>query len=338
MDIGGTEKQLLHFIKKVKKFYDIKVFSFSGGSLEKEFKKQGINLKCGNNKFTSIFQLMLFLILNKTDVYHFFLPKSYIIAGILTFLSKKKKIMSRRSLNNYHRKYFYISLIIERLLHKKMDKILTNTVSIKKQLVSSEGVESNKIKVIPNLLITQIRKILPKKARKSKRKIFGYVANFIPYKNHLLLIEICSLIRTKKDWNLYLIGSDVDGYKKNLRKKVREFGLENKIYFFNETTNISNFYDKIDFAVSASSEEGSSNFLLESISYGLPIIAFDVGGNFEFFEENGFLISPFDKLLMRNSIEYMINNDIRIFSKNSIKVCNRTFNNEINLRTQCSFY
>ena len=324
LNVGGTEEQLLYFIKKVKKKFDIKIFSFSGGSLENEFRDQGVVLKCGKNKFLSIFQLIYFLISNPTDVYHFFLPKSYIIGATLTFFSKKKKIMSRRSLNNYHRKYFFISLIIEKFLHQKMDKILTNTISIKKQLITTEGVKSNKIKVIPNLLIKKNKNSLRKKLNKSKIRKFGYVANFIPYKNHLLLIQICSLIKATTDWIL--------------KKKVKALGLEKKIYFFNQTRNISEFYNKIDFSVSSSSEEGSSNFLLESITFGLPIIAFNVGGNFEFFQNNGFLIPTFDKISMKNAIEHMINNDLKIYSKNSIKVCNNKFNNKKNFQILSSQY
>ena len=338
LNVGGTEEQLLYFIKKVKKKFDIKIFSFSGGSLENEFRDQGVVLKCGKNKFLSIFQLIYFLISNPTDVYHFFLPKSYIIGATLPFFSKKKKIMSRRSLNNYHRKYFFISLIIEKFLHQKMDKILTNTISIKKQLITTEGVKSNKIKVIPNLLIKKNKNSLRKKLNKSKIRKFGYVANFIPYKNHLLLIQICSLIKANKDWKLYLIGSDNNGYKNILKKKVKALGLEKKIYFFNQTRNISEFYNKIDFSVSSSSEEGSSNFLLESITFGLPIIAFNVGGNFEFFQNNGFLIPTFDKISMKNAIEHMINNDLKIYSKNSIKVCNNKFNNKKNFQILSSQY
>ena len=102
-----------------------------------------------------------------------------------------------------------------------MDKILTNTISIKKQLITIEGVKSNKIKVIPNLLIKKNKNSLRKKLNKSKIRKFGYVANFIPYKNHLLLIQICSLIKANKDWKLYLIGSDNNGYKNILKKKVK---------------------------------------------------------------------------------------------------------------------
>ena len=137
----------------IRKNYKVEVFSFLGGSLETNYRELGVSVRCGTNKFLSIIEFIFFLITNKTDIYHFFLPKSYLIGGFLTFFSKKKKIMSRRSLNNYHRKYLFISLFLERILHKRMNIILTNTVSIKKQLVMEEGVPNKKVKVIPNFLL-----------------------------------------------------------------------------------------------------------------------------------------------------------------------------------------
>tara|TARA_B100000989_G_scaffold286838_1_gene255897 strand:+ start:2092 stop:3105 length:1014 start_codon:yes stop_codon:yes gene_type:complete len=337
LNIGGTEKQLLCLIKMIRKNYNVEVFSFLGGSLENNYRELGVSVRCGTNKFFSVIELIFFLITNKTDIYHFFLPKSYLIGGFLTFFSKKKKIMSRRSLNHYHKKYLFISLFLERILHKRMNIILTNTASIKKQLVMEEGVPSEKVNVIPNFLpkmnVFNHKKKIPKSFY-----VFGYVANFIPYKNHLMLLDICSMIKTKKKWKLFLVGSDVNGFKSIVENRVRTLGLEKKIIFFDEKKDIQKFYKKIDFAVSASSEEGSSNFLLESISSGLPIIAYDVGGNFEFFKDNGFLIPAFDKVLMKEAIESMLDMNINTLKKNSLKICKKYFDNSKTLKMYSSFY
>ena len=106
-EIGGTEKQLLELINLIKNKYEISIFSFSDGTLHNDFLKLKINIKVNKIFGFGLLSLIFFLIKNKTDIYHFFLPKSYILGGVLTFFSKKKKIMSRRSLNNYHKKYFY---------------------------------------------------------------------------------------------------------------------------------------------------------------------------------------------------------------------------------------
>ena len=58
--------------------------------------------------------------------------------------------MSRRSLNNYHAKYMFLSKYVEQILHKKMNKILVNSSAIKEELINLENVPSSKITVIPN--------------------------------------------------------------------------------------------------------------------------------------------------------------------------------------------
>ncbi len=291
----------------------------------------------GKNKFFSIFRFIFFLIVNKTDIYHFFLPKSYILGGLLTILSKKKKIMSRRSLNKYHKKYFFISLLIEKILHTHMDLILTNSTAIKDQLVNREGVRNNKIKVIPNF-ITSLN--IKKKKLKNKSKFikFGYVANFIPYKNHLNLLSICSKIDTNKKWKLLLVGSDVNGYRNIVKKEIFKLGLSENVLLIDPKREIDKFYNEIDFSVSTSSEEGSSNFLLESIFHGLPIIAFDVGGNKDFFDKNGFLVPACDNSIMKKKIECMLTSKLDKFKENSLKVCKSKFNNKKNLKLYISSY
>ena len=92
MEIGGTEKQFLSLIKFIEKKYNISIFSFETGQLEKQFLEYNINLKICKYPGFRIFSLILFLLTNKADIYHFFLPKSYIIGAILTFFSKKKKL------------------------------------------------------------------------------------------------------------------------------------------------------------------------------------------------------------------------------------------------------
>ena len=91
------------------------------------------------------------------------------------------------------------------------------------------------------------------------------MANFIPYKGHKKLIKICSKIVTKKKWKLFLIGEDRENYKKKLVEYIHNSNSKKNVIFFNPSIRMHDFYKAADFAVSSSTEEGSSNFLLESI-------------------------------------------------------------------------
>ena len=90
LEIGGTEKQFLQLIKFIQNKYTISIFSFSSGQLEEKFLRLNVKLKTCNYPGFRIFNLILFLLKNKADIYHFFLPKSYIVGGLLTYFLNKK--------------------------------------------------------------------------------------------------------------------------------------------------------------------------------------------------------------------------------------------------------
>ena len=69
---GGTEIQILNLIKKVKKIYDLTLFSFENGNMLEDFKKQKIKIYIGGKSF-GIIKFIFFLIFNRTNIYHFFL-------------------------------------------------------------------------------------------------------------------------------------------------------------------------------------------------------------------------------------------------------------------------
>ena len=298
LNVGGTEKHLLELIRFLKKYYVINIFCFKDGKLRTLFEEQKISLNFPKNNIFSIFYFINFLFNNKTDLYHFFLPKSYILGGIFTIFSKKKKVMSRRSLNYYHEKYINLSLYIEKFLHKRMDLILTNSSLAKKQLINDENVDQNKIMLIKNFFRpkTKNKSTFEMFNIKKSDVVFAIIANLIPYKGHIDLIQSCAKIDHDK-WKLLIIGEDRNNYKDILEREIKNYKLENKIFFTGFIYNVSDYLLGIDFIVNVSSEEGSSNSLLEGLASGLPIIAYDIESNKEFVEDkkNGFLVSYGDK-------------------------------------------
>lgn len=296
LDGGGTENHLLQIVTFLKKKYSIGVFSFSSGRLLSLFNKEKVSVTIPKGNENSIICLIKYLLKNDTDCYHFFLPKSYLIAGFLTFFSVKKKVMSRRSLNYYHKKYFYISLFLEKYLHRKMDVLLTNSNQVREQLIKKEKVPENKVRLIKNLYIEKKKQKIRAKYKFDKKKIvFAIVANLIPYKGHRDLIKACNDI-LRKDWRLLIIGEDRKNYKRTLEKDVKKFDLQNNIIFTGFLENAESYLNDLDFVVNVSEEEGSSNAILQSLANGLPILAYDIDSNKELVRhnKNGFLVKKGD--------------------------------------------
>ncbi len=120
-----------------------------------------------------------------------------------------------------------------------------------------------------------------------------------------------------------MIGNSKNSLGKEVKERIKDLKLGKKIKILQGKSNIDSFYKKIDFAISVSEEEGSSNFLLESISNGLPILAFNVGGNKEFFNNNGKLIKKNDFKKFQDCLEKMID------CKNSLTLKKKSYRHSL---------
>ena len=69
-------------------------------------------------------------------------------------------------------------------------------------------------------------------------------------------------------------------------------------------------YSAVDVMIVPSLQENLSNAIMESLSCGTPVVAFDVGGNSDMIKHqiNGYLAKPFDTTDLANGIEWVLNN------------------------------
>ena len=108
-----------------------------------------------------------------------------------------------------------------------------------------------------------------------KEKVIGHVGLFNEQKNHEFLIEIfneCSKLNCL--CKLMLVG---DGpYKEQIKKKVVQFGLEEKVIFCGETQNVTAYLSAMDLFVFPSRFEGLGMALIEAQACGLPCVVSDV--------------------------------------------------------------
>ncbi len=74
---------------------------------------------------------------------------------------------------------------------------------------------------------------------------------------------------------------------------------------------LSVLYNAADVMVVPSLQENLSNAIMESLSCGVPVVAFDIGGNKDMIThmKNGYLADPFDTQDLRNGINYILNHE-----------------------------
>ena len=106
----------------------------------------------------------------------------------------------------------------------------------------------------------------------------------------LLLLALRQLKETVPNVELVIIGASKPDTVPDFAIPVHYLGM------LNDEISLSLVYGAADVFVAPSREENLSNMVLESISCGLPCVAFDIGGMPDMIEHgfNGFLVSPFD--------------------------------------------
>jgi glycosyltransferase involved in cell wall biosynthesis len=232
----------------------------------------------------------LFSVMLRTrpSIVHCFLPAAYLTAAPLAILAGiRVRIMSRRSLNRYQAKSRFLSKI-ERSLHRYMTAVLGNSRSVVSEL-AAEGVPPERLGLIYNGVdATQFgsgvsRAVMRQSLGLAENDlVFVIVANLIPYKGHVDLVEALSMASSSipSQWKLLIVGRD-DGVGPSLRRRAAELGIEDRLLFLGSRLDIADLLKASDIGFLTSHEEGFSNAIVEGMFAGLPMIVTDVGGNGE---------------------------------------------------------
>jgi glycosyltransferase involved in cell wall biosynthesis len=253
------------------------------------------------------------------DVVHAILPNSYVVAGIATlFAPRRPLVMSRVSLNWYHRQYPILSALERRVLHRFVTAVICNSAAVQQDLVA-EGVAASKIRLIPNGIDVQGFSGAGIDRRQARERlgiarealVFSLVASVRPYKGHADLLRALWLIRDRlpAGWVLLAPGRDIDGYLGRMQRLGGEFGLSAHIRFLGERHDIAAVLRAADIHVSASHTEGFPNNILEAMCSGLPVIATAVGGVPEMVVEGetGLLVPPANPEAMARALHSLAN-------------------------------
>ena len=94
--------------------------------------------------------------------------------------------------------------------------------------------------------------------------------------------------------------------------------------FIYEETKLVELYNSVNLCISTTRTENLSQFLTQACACGLPIIAFNTGGNSDIVKDgkNGFLINNFDtSMIISKTLELQKNNELYNLMKiNSLNI------------------
>nr|WP_306819768.1 glycosyltransferase [Campylobacter upsaliensis] len=126
-----------------------------------------------------------------------------------------------------------------------------------------------------------------------QQKVVLFLGRFSKEKGVLRLIDIWKKVQEEakcREWNLVFVGDGV--LKEAMQDKINKLNLNDTIIIKGFTNDVEKEYLSASIYAMSSYSEGFGMVLIESASYALPSIAFDIAGLSDIIEneKSGFLI------------------------------------------------
>lgn len=222
---------------------------------------------------------------------------------IVAQLPKKKVVVTEHgSRSNFNFVYQWMKIV----LYKKFPVHIVPTIA---------DCNWYKERGFPSVLIPHFRSNLPYERCDLNSKTVLNIGRLTNDKNQLALLRIWEKImkiETLKDWDLKIVGGGEN------HALLKNFITDNKIpnvQLLAPVSNVEQYYKSASIYVSTSRSEGFPMVLVESVSFGLPTIAFDcpTGPDEILNNDSGVLIELGDEDEFVNKLnELMANLDLRI--------------------------
>jgi len=254
--------------------------------------------------------LLKHLLANRYDVIHshmFWAERVSIVPGKLT---GHRVVFNEHGLGLW-RKWYHV--MIMHLMSMLADRVITSCEENYRVRMEREKLSPGKMVVIYNSF-NEERDI--KFSRLSLRDIrdgkfvIGYAGRFNTVKRLELFLDIAERLKYRiKDFKIILVG---DGdLRQGLEKEISRRGLEEFFHMPGFVLDVDAYYRIFDVFVLPSRVEGFSLALLEAAAAGIPLIAFDVGGNSEIITNgiSGYTIADNDVDGLAEKIVYLHTNE-----------------------------
>jgi sugar transferase (PEP-CTERM/EpsH1 system associated) len=328
LTFGGAERVLVNYLNGEHKEFNHIVCSFFQADdfqnqiISKDIEVVNLSKQIGTD-VKAIKRLLILCNKRKVDVIHSQGWGTYLEG----FLCSKCNLNKVKFVYAFHGKTIndvkgipLRRIIAQRFGAKLGDAIIAPSEDMRRDYAETIGLDQKIIQVVyngvdtiefqPNKRETKLRSELQIPA---KDTVIGCVARFDPVKNLPSLIKDFSRIHSNyPETRLMIVG---DGEQMHdLQLLAESYDLGNVIHFLGRRDDISNCMNAMDVYVQPSFYEGFSMTILEAMSCGLPIVAYDVGGTKEMVSGgvNGYLVPLSTRTLYGALVKILRRGDDRI--------------------------
>ena len=135
-----------------------------------------------------------------------------------------------------------------------------------------------------------------------KKKVILTVARFSEQKDYDTNLSSCKeLLNLREDFVFWWVGTG------KLFSKFQELIYDCPTYLLGQRDDVPKLLEDADIAFLPSLYEGCSNFLIEALSSGVPIVCSDIPENREFFEGCALFVKPGDSQGFAEAIDLLLN-------------------------------
>lgn len=175
-----------------------------------------------------------------------------------------------------------LTRFLRRNLSKKADYLFTCSELAGISVFGKKAVERGRTRFLPNAIDCQKFAPDPLVREKIRRElgiencyVIGHVGRFHYAKNHEYLLRVfAELVKRKtRDYVLLLLGEGSG--MEDIRILSRELGIEDKVYFLGNKSNINDYYQAMDYFVYPSRFEGMPGTIVEAQTAGLRCLMSD---------------------------------------------------------------
>ena len=192
-------------------------------------------------------------------------------------------------------------------LLRSCDAVVCNSQAAAARLIQ-HGMPQARVSVIGNALpacaFAEARPALPRSADLLRVGMLARMNS--PAKNHAAFLRVAARLKNKlRALEFVLVG---DGpLRSSLEEEARRLGLAEQVRFLGDRRDVRSILASLDISVLPSQSESLSNVILESMAAGVPVAAYDVGGNRELVSDGrGILAARDNEQALAHAVERLL--------------------------------
>lgn len=315
MNIGGAETYVYTVAKELHSRGEHEIFVVSGGGkFADKLEELGVKtffIPVRFNRVLAVFLLKRIVKKYKIDLIHANSGDAGVVAAYLKKDINIPVIYTAHGIfGNIDREYVI----------NTVDRIICVSNFVRNRAIS-QGFTSEKL--LTKYCGVDTERFSPNfKIRAELRKEYGIKENTIVlatvsriknlgHKGHGALLEMFTQYAINDDWKLIIVGKGNGLF--NLKFRIKQAGLQNKIICLGHRTDVEKVLNMCDIYVSPTGFETFGLAIAEGMSMGKPAVAYEIGGTSEVIKHgiSGYLVNYKDVKDMYDRIKYLdFNRDV----------------------------